>query len=45
MTYKECDVNPHTKGVNSGAERIVTGSDGRAYCTKDHYKTFEEILP
>lgn len=29
VTYREWDVNPYTKGVNRGAERIVTGSDGR----------------
>ena len=41
ITYKEWDVNPYRKGVNRGAERIVTGSDGSAYYTNDHYKTFK----
>lgn len=40
VTYREWDVNPYTKGVNRGAERIVTGSDGSAYWTGDHYDTF-----
>jgi hypothetical protein len=40
ITYREWDVNPLKKGVDRGAERIVTGSDGRVYYTTDHYKTF-----
>lgn len=40
ITYKEYDVNPFTKGVNRGPERIVIGSDGKAYFTGDHYGTF-----
>lgn len=40
VTYKKWDVNPYQKGVNRGAERIVTGSDGQFYYTTDHYKTF-----
>ena len=40
VTYREWDVNPYTKGVNRGAERVVTGSDGSAYWTGDHYDTF-----
>lgn len=40
VTYKEWDVNPYVKGVNRGPERIVTGSDGSAYWTGDHYDTF-----
>ncbi len=43
IAYKEYDVNPYSPGVNRGAERIVIGSDGRAYYTGDHYKTFTEI--
>ena len=31
IAYREWDVNPHQKGVDRGAERIVTGSDGHAY--------------
>ena len=26
-----------------GPERLVTGSDGSAYYTDDHYKTFKKI--
>lgn len=40
MTYREWDVNPYTKGVNQEPERIVTGSDGSADWTGDHYDTF-----
>jgi guanyl-specific ribonuclease Sa len=43
ITYKEYDVNPYQPGVNRGAERLVVGSDGKAYYTTDHYKTFTAI--
>jgi ribonuclease T1 len=43
IRYREWDVNPHRPGVNRGAERLVTGSDGTAYYTKDHYKSFIKI--
>jgi ribonuclease T1 len=41
--YREWDVNPKLPGVNRGAERLVTGSDGSAYYTADHYRTFVKI--
>ncbi|WP_374110837.1 ribonuclease domain-containing protein [Paenarthrobacter sp. A20] len=40
IKYREWDVNPFQKGTNRGGERIVTGSDGSAYSTLDHYDTF-----
>ena len=43
LKYKEWDVHKKVKGKNRGAERLVTGSDGSAYYTKDHYKTFKKI--
>jgi len=43
VTYREFDVNPYQKGVNRGAERVVVGSNGKAYYTGDHYGTFTEI--
>lgn len=43
ITYREYDVNPYRRGVNRGAERLVRGSDGSAYYTADHYKTFVKI--
>jgi ribonuclease T1 len=43
ITYQEWDVNRKTPGVNRGAERLVTGSDGSAYYTADHYRTFTKI--
>jgi guanyl-specific ribonuclease Sa len=41
--YQEWDVNPKQAGVNRGSERLVTGSDGSAYYTGDHYRTFTKI--
>ena len=43
INYQEWDVNPKQKGRNRGAERLVTGSDGRAYYTKNHYKSFQLV--
>ena len=43
ITYQEWDVNPKVAGVNRGAERLVTGSDGSAYYTSDHYRTFTKL--
>lgn len=43
INYEEWDVNPKQKGRNRGAERLVTGSDGRAYYTKNHYKSFQLV--
>ncbi len=41
--YQEWDVNPRIRGQNRGTERLITGSDSRAYYTADHYNTFTEI--
>jgi guanyl-specific ribonuclease Sa len=43
ITYHEWDVNARVPGRNRGAERLVTGSDGSAYYTADHYRTFTKI--
>jgi ribonuclease T1 len=43
IVYQEWDVNPKTRGVNRGAERLITGSDNRAWYTSDHYKNFQEV--
>ena len=43
IKYREWDVNPLRPGVNRGAERLVTGSDGSAHYTDDHYNTFKKI--
>ncbi len=43
IRYREWDVNKKIPGRNRGAERIVTGSDGRVYYTSDHYETFQRI--
>jgi ribonuclease T1 len=43
IAYREWDVNPKVPGVNRGAERLITGSDGSAYYTSDHYRTFTKV--
>jgi metalloendopeptidase OMA1, mitochondrial len=43
IKYREWDVRRHVEGKNRGAERLVTGSDGRAYYTSNHYQTFLRI--
>jgi ribonuclease T1 len=43
IVYQEWDVNPKKRGVNRGAERLITGSDNRAWYTSDHYKSFQEV--
>ncbi len=45
IRYQEWDVWPKARGRNRGAERLVTGSDGRAWYTGDHYRTFTEVRP
>jgi guanyl-specific ribonuclease Sa len=39
-TYREWDLSPNIKGVPRDARRLVTGSDGSAYYTTDHYLSF-----
>jgi len=43
INYQEWDVNPKKQGRNRGVERLITGSDGKAYFTNNHYKSFVEI--
>ena len=43
IEYREWDVRPKAEGRNRGAERLVTGSDGRVWYTADHYHTFLEV--
>lgn len=43
IQYQEWDVNPKVRGQNRGAERLITGSDNRAYYTNDHYNSFTEV--
>ena len=43
VSYREYDVHPYHKGVNRGTDRIVRGSDGHAYYTSDHYRSFTRI--
>ncbi len=39
-TYREWDLSPNIKGVPRDARRLVTGSDGSAFYTTDHYLSF-----
>lgn len=43
IQYQEWDVNPKKENQNRGAERLVTGSDERAWYTRDHYNSFVEV--
>lgn len=43
IEYREWDVNPKEPGQSRDAERIVTGSDGSAWYTGDHYDTFTRM--
>jgi guanyl-specific ribonuclease Sa len=45
IRYQEWDVHPWVRGVNRGAERLITGSDGSAYFTSDHYRTCTRLPP
>lgn len=43
VRYQEWDVNRKQSGRGRDAERIVTGSDGSAWYTGDHYETFARM--
>jgi guanyl-specific ribonuclease Sa len=43
IRYREWDVNRHVPGRNRGTERLITGSDGSAFYTSDHYRTFVRV--
>jgi len=43
MRYQEWDVHPKSQDKNRGAERLVTCSDGSAYYTNDHYRSFVRL--
>ncbi|QWL28507.1 hypothetical protein E2R33_07790 [Rathayibacter toxicus] len=43
VSYKEYDLYPKIPGENRGLERLVTGDDGSAYYTSDHYHNFIQI--
>ncbi len=45
IQYREWDVNPKKENQNRGAQRLVTGSDDRAWYTRDHYNSFVEVKP
>lgn len=41
LSYKEYDIYPLQQGKRRGAKRVVIDSEGNAYYTKDHYRTFQ----
>ncbi len=43
ISYQEWDVLRKMDRRSRGPERLVTGSDGRAWYTADHYCTFTEM--
>lgn len=43
IRYQEWDVHPQKSGTNRGPERLVTGSDGSAWYTNNHYRSFSLI--
>jgi len=43
LEYREWDVRPMGENHNRGAARLVTGSDGRAWYSADHYRSFVEV--
>jgi len=43
ISYREWDLARHVLGVNRGPRRLVTGDDGSAYYSGDHYSTFVRI--
>lgn len=43
INYQEWDVNPKERDRGRDAERIVTGNDGSAWYTADHYDSFDRI--
>lgn len=43
IEYREWDVRPRAQGRNRIPERLVTGSDGRAWYTSNHFRTFTEV--
>ncbi|MCL2535992.1 MAG: ribonuclease, partial [Nocardiaceae bacterium] len=43
VRYQEWDVNRKQSGRGRDAQRIVTGSDGSAWYTDDHYETFARM--
>ncbi len=44
IDYQEWDIHPRRPGRSRGAERLVTGSDGRAWYSADHYCSFTEMV-
>ncbi|MFD0427095.1 ribonuclease domain-containing protein [Streptomyces zhihengii] len=43
IRYHEFDVHPFRGESSRGTERLVTGTDGSAWYTHTHYKTFQRV--
>ncbi len=43
VSYREWDVHPKIRGKNRGTDRLITGDDGTAWYTDDHYQTFKKL--
>ena len=43
ITYREWNLTARAPGQGRSAERLVTGEDGSAYVTINHYETFTMI--
>ncbi|PPI51917.1 hypothetical protein C5D35_10880 [Rathayibacter toxicus] len=43
ISYKEYDINLRIPGKDRDMERLITGDDGSAYYTNNHYHTFIQI--
>ncbi len=43
IKYQEWDIHKKVRKRNRGAERLVTGSNGKDYYTANHYKSFMEM--
>lgn len=43
IEYQEWDVNAKEQSKSRGIQRLVTGSDGRAWYSNNHYQSFVEM--
>jgi guanyl-specific ribonuclease Sa/uncharacterized protein YukE len=43
ISYREWDVDPKQTGIPRNLDRLVTGNDGSAWYTSNHYMTFVRI--
>lgn len=43
IVYREWDIYPKIPGKSRGPERLITGADGSAWYTADHYLSFIQL--